>query len=85
LIKGIADTMAGTQAHPDGKCGTNDAENQEQRRGDDHRMAQVKLFHAARLAADKNDIHAVFSSNADIMLKTGGLFVHVELKYAPVR
>ena len=55
-----------TQAHADGERRAHDAEHQQRRSRHDHGMVQVKLFHSARLAADKNDIHTDYSSNAVI-------------------
>jgi hypothetical protein len=36
-------------------------------------MTQIKLLDAARLAADKYDIHMDYASKTDIVLQTGAL------------
>src|SRR5271167_270204 len=71
LINGIAH-MPGAKTHSDGERSSEDSKHQHHRHRQDDRVMQVKLFHSARLATDKNDIHTAYTSNAEIMLKTGG-------------
>ena len=67
LIYGVTAAVTGTQTYADGECRAHNGEHQQHRRRHNHRMSQVKLFHSARLAADKNDIHTdlFFQSRGD--------------------
>jgi len=68
-----------TQTDSNRKCAADDAQYAQKCRRDDGRVAEVKLFHPARFAADKDDIHSDDASNADVMLKIRRLILMKEI------
>jgi len=76
--------VAGTQAKTDGKRAADDHKHAQNRRRDDDRVAQIKLFHTARLTADEDDIHSD-GSNADVIMRSGCIASYFRLCPGSVR
>lgn len=68
LIDGVAGAVASAQTHANGESAAHDTQHEEHGCTHDDGMTEVKLLHSARLTADKNDIHADYSSYAVIAL-----------------
>ncbi|MGA2840230.1 MAG: hypothetical protein ABSG18_08655 [Steroidobacteraceae bacterium] len=66
LIDRIGAAMVGAQADTDRKSTTHDSDDQTDRRRDDQGMLQIQLLDSACFAANEDDIHRDFRSNAGI-------------------